>query len=493
MRARMTFLRNSASVLVLVAGFAVATAASAQTATQEDLRALAFYLEQNDQPAVQAELRRLRRAFPDWRPPSNLNELLAPTPGSGAAGPDIAGVWQRIERSDFAGARQLIDQNRRTHPDWSPDPEMLRVLELNEAQAGFDRAVAARNAPEAIAIARRVPRLMSCDRINNAWQLAEMYRLAGQTANAVASYKSTLASCTRYSDAEPTLEKADAVASASQMADLFNAARSAAPANAPRLDALEARLRAGRGQGPAQPQATAAASPPPASQPRGAPPAQPAALPEPSAVSPGPTGVAAPGPALRSLPLRGDNRVAATRAAKEAEQWARCLANSARPRSLDLVYERSWCALSHDRPSEALVGFAAVAERGGALGGNVPRDVRYGLALAHLSLQMTEEGARIAGTAPLTDAQRREIEIIVLDQRAVRAYRLGEYRQAIAMFNALEQTQGALRRDLAILRAYAYLNSGQRGVAREQFERLHAQLATPDTRAGLNAARGGGS
>ncbi len=490
MRSRLSSARFR--LVVLASAFAVLSGlaplagpgAWAQTATQADLRALVFYLQQNDQAAVQAEMRRLRRAFPDWRPPADLSELLAPAQGTGNAGPDVAGVWQRIERQDFAGARQLIDQNRRTHPDWSPDAEMLRVLELNEAQAGFDRATAARNAPEAIAIARRTPQLMRCDRINNAWRLAEMYKLAGQRANAVATFRSTVTSCPRQADMEPTLEKANEVATPAEMAELFAAARAASPAQPERLNALEARLRAGRGGSSAP--VTTTQAPGTAAPARQAAPT-PAAAPVAVAASP----VTATHSPMRSLPLRGDNRVAATRSAKEAEAWGRCLANSSSPRSLELLYERSWCALAHDRPAEALAGFAAVAERGNALGGNVPRDARFGLALAHLSLQMTEEGARIASGAPLSESQRREIEILVLDQRAVRAYRLGEHRQAIAMFNALEQTQGSLRRDLAILRAYAYLNSGQRGLAHEQFELLHSQLATPETRAGLNASRGG--
>ncbi|NYS24660.1 hypothetical protein HUK65_06610 [Rhodobacteraceae bacterium 2376] len=470
--------RLAAAVLLSALLALAPQTAPAQTATQEDLRALVFYLQQDDQPAVQAELRRLRAQFPDWRPPATLSELVGTEADGG--GPDVAGIWQRIDRQDFAGARRMIDQTRRAHPDWTPDGEMLRILELNEAQARFDAAVAARNAPDAIAVARRTPQLMRCDRINNAWGLAEMYHLAGQTANAVATYRSTLGSCQRLADMEPTLEKADAVASPAQMAELFSAARQAAPQHRDQLDRLEQRLRAGRGGGStgSAPAPTAQRSPAPSAAP--APAAAAGAMPAGAPTS------------FDGLPLRGDARVSEVRAAKEAENWSRCFARSAAPRSLELLYERSWCALAHDRPAEALAGFAAVAQRGGALGGNIPRDVRYGLALAHLSLQMTEEGARIAGTANLTDAQRLEVETIVLDQRGVRAFRLGEFRQAIASFDALEQSaSGGLRRDLAIMRAYAHLNTGQRGTAHAQFQRLHDQLTTAETRAGLDASRGG--
>jgi tetratricopeptide (TPR) repeat protein len=190
-----------------------------------------------------------------------------------------------------------------------------------------------------------------------------------------------------------------------------------------------------------------------------------------------------------ALPLRGDSRLAEVRRLKEQEQFARCLAASTNPRSLDVLYERSWCAYSHQRPTEALVGFQEAARVGDALGPNVRRDATYGMALSYLGLNMTEQGAQVASSVMLSDTQRREIETIVLDQRGVRAFRQGDYRQAIGYFNAMEQTNGNLRRDLAMLRGYAYLNSGQRAQALTEFERLHAQLATPQTRDALNAAR----
>ncbi len=135
------------------------------------------------------------------------------------------------------------------------------------------------------------------------------------------------------------------------------------------------------------------------------------------------------------------------------------------------------------------MGFQAAAQAGDALGPNIRRDAHFGMALAYLSMNMTEQGAAAVSQVRLNEAQHREIETLVLDQRGVRAYRAGDYRQAIGYFDALEKTNGALRRDLAILRAYAYLNSGQRPTARAEFERLHAQLATAETRQGLNAAR----
>ena len=54
-------------------------AAHAQTASYDDLRALRYYLQtgrRGMQPVPNCA--DLRAAHPDWRPPSDMNELLAP-------------------------------------------------------------------------------------------------------------------------------------------------------------------------------------------------------------------------------------------------------------------------------------------------------------------------------------------------------------------------------------------------------------------------------
>ncbi len=278
-----------AAVMALWAGLG---AAHAQTASFEDLRALRFYIQQDDSTATQAELRRLRLAFPDWRPPSDLRELLA---APSVASVDEGAIWRQIERRDYATARQLIDQGRAAQAGWTPPSEMLRVLETNEAQDGFDAAVAARNAPRAIETARRAPQLMSCERINNAWLLADMYVLAGQKPAALTTYRNTLQSCTSLAQMQPTLEKSSAVSSPAQLRESFALARRYNPGAQAQLDALERSLLGGG--------ATPAAAPAPATP---AAPRQAAASPQ---ATPAPSGPPPVTPAS-ALPLRGDGRLA---------------------------------------------------------------------------------------------------------------------------------------------------------------------------------------
>lgn len=469
------FVRISAAALLV----SLAGPAWAQVPSTEDLRALVYYLDTNDQRSVQAEMRRLRGQYPSWTPPSDLNALRA-AGQTAAPSVDVAPIWARIERGDNAGARALMDQARAAVPSWTPDAEMLRVLELNESQVAFDAAYARRDAPAAIAAARRTPAMMRCDRINNAWRLAEMYQAASQRDAAVATLRGTAGACTRSADQVSTLEKANDVATWPEMQQMFATARGAAPANSGALDALEARLSAGRGQ--AAP--AAAAAPRPAAQATA--PSAPAA---PARVAADPAPAAGPVPP-GSLPLRGDGRLAEVRRQKEAGRWAACLAQSANPRSVEVLYERSWCAYNLDRAGEALAGFSATERTGSAFGGDVNRDARFGMILSYLSLGMTEEGARLAAATNLTREQRLGVEATILDQRGVRAFQARDYAGAISYLNALEALTGPLRRDLAMLRGYAYLNSGNQALAQAEFARLHAQLATDETRAALRASSG---
>ena len=178
------------------------------------------------------------------------------------------------------------------------------------------------------------------------------------------------------------------------------------------------------------------------------------------------------------------------RAFKEQANWAGCVAASANPQSLDVLYERSWCSYNLERSGEALAGFTTVAQAGAAMGGDVPRDSRFGMILSYLAMSMTEEGARLAASTNLTQQQRVEVETTILDQRGVRAFHRREYAQSIAYLSALEQVSGSLRRDLAMLRAYAYLNNNQHPAALAEFTRLHNELATDETRAALQSLRG---
>ncbi|WP_373355074.1 hypothetical protein [Pseudoroseicyclus sp. CXY001] len=495
LRAALTALALTASPLALVPA-ALAQEAAASPSS-EDLRALRYYIQNNETAAISAEIRRLQIDFPGWTPPSDLQSLLVTGPST-----EVDQIYARIAAGDTEAARRLITTTQAAFPNWTPPADMMTLLSLAEAQANFDQAVTQQNLSRALELAIDNPQLLSCNRINNTWELAALQARGGNNAAALAAYRQIVQACSGSQEIVATIEKADAVASVAELRQLIATAQTRLPALSGTLTALESRLLAGRGvagggsdSAAAEPEPAAAeeaprperpaAAPQPASQPRPVV-APPVALPTaPSSSSALPSTLAS--SPYASLPPRGDGRLGAVRAAAQAENYRQCIFDSTNPRSLEVAYERAWCAYNIDRPMEALALFTASAD--GRLGGLVQRDARYGMALSMLELDMTDAASMIAARTDFDAAQRRTIETIILDQRGVRAYDQGKYRDAIIFFDELERVQGQLRRDLEILRGYAMLNSGDQRGALQVFSRLNAELSTDETRQALAAAR----
>ncbi|MCC5972739.1 MAG: hypothetical protein JJT81_01660 [Rubellimicrobium sp.] len=465
--------------------------------TREDLRALQFYLQQNDTVAVEAEFRRLQAAFPSWTPPADLASLARLDPDV-----EIDRIYARINAGDPAGARRLLTETRAAFPFWTPTQDLVSAVALAEAQAAFDAAIAARDLEAAVRIAVESPGLSRCERINNIWLLSELQTAAGNTAAALAGYRQIVSTCAATQDVVSTIEKASAIATPDQVQALIETAEGRGLGQPDVWRSLSTRLAgtqppAGTPATPPTPQpaapATTAAPQPQTTAPAPrqqavAPPAPPVAgavLAAPATAAPTAT-VASPS-SLNGLRRSGDSRINNVRQAAAAGDFRTCTRLSTRPASLDIAYERAWCVYNLDRPLEALALFSAVAQ--GGLGGTVPRDARYGMMLSYLELQMTEAAARLAAETDLTFEQRKTVEGIILDQRGVRSYEQGHFLRAITFFDALEQLDGTLRRDLRLLRGYAYLNSGQRARAMEEFVRLNNELATSETREALRIAR----
>ncbi|MCC6008296.1 MAG: hypothetical protein JJU40_11520, partial [Rhodobacteraceae bacterium] len=243
-----------------LAAFGIALALSApplaaQSVTERDLQALRFYIAEGDTRSVEAELRRLRLTFPDWVPPENLDDLATPAPSE-----EIDRIYSRIAAEDFEGARATIAETRASFPDWTPPSEMLRLLETAEAQVNFNRAIEAGEARAAIGILQANRELLSCDRINNAWLLAEAYLLLDDRSNALTTYRGIIQSCRSVDLLVPSLEKADEIATLAELESLIVAARAARPDAGEVSPARAAGLRAGRGLAPRGPGAPVTAS-----------------------------------------------------------------------------------------------------------------------------------------------------------------------------------------------------------------------------------------
>lgn len=459
--------------LILLAGFAQAQ----QTAPRSDeLVALNFYVQQHDQASINAELRRLQLKYPNWQPPADLGQLAVTSPSR-----EIDQIYRQIASGQFDQARATIAAAQQTYPQWVPPNDMVALLEVSEGQVKIDAALQAGNLQQALQIAGQTPGLMRCNRINNAWRIASLQEAAGQNAEAFNTYRAVARACVSTSDLMATLEKADTVTTDEQLKGLFGEVGARLPEMKPQLDQLEARLFAGRGVAP------------PAVDPATVAVAQPATQ---AKTELRPTTPKAPRPveepARKTAPAAKSATPAPAQAANGFQQsvaggdWRGCIARAANATAPAVVYQRGWCHYNLDQPAEAIHAFET-AQRG-QLSQEQRRDARYGMALAYLKMRLPEEASRLAVATDFTRTQRIDIERQILDQRGVSAYKRGDYRKSIEYFNAIEEVSGTIRRDLAIMRAYAYLNSGNRRIAHKQFTELNNRLSTKETTAGLAAS-----
>ncbi|MCE6967441.1 hypothetical protein [Cereibacter sphaeroides] len=433
----------------------------AQAPSEDDLRALRYYRSQNDTISYEAELRRLRVQFPDWAPPA---DPVASNTGTSSPSAEIDEIYRLIAAGALDAAEARIGETRLKYPGWTPPEDMTDLLGLSRAQTAFDLALASADLQRAVQVSTERPVLLSCERINNPWRLAEAQRAAGGTGEAFRLMQGIVRTCGNVDHVTATIEKADAFAAPDQMTQLFTEARRRFPAQAAAWDGLETRLAAGHGG--SQPIRRAAA--PKVGQ------AAAVAL-------PAGAGRAAAASTLASAPSGP-----APSARVVTRNPAQCLAATSPAATSGQALTRAWCAYDLQRPLEALGLFRRAAASGSA---EQKRDARFGQALAMLKLGMADSAAQIAAAIELTPQQRLDVELWILDQRGVRAYQQGKYERAVAFLDAYTELAGFERRDLAILRAYALLNSGKRQEAHAAFQALHDVLASEDTRHGLRASR----
>lgn len=431
--------------------------AFAQTSpSSEDLLALNRYLQQGDNVAINAELRRLRVNYPQWVPPPDLKRLSASTVPQSA----IEQFYRQVAAGQVGMARETLINAQRDYPAWTPSADMLAQLEATTAQNSLDSALQADDIEAARALAARTPGLLNCTRINNAWQIAEGQQAAGARGEALATYRAILSACTDPGDLVSTIEKANAVASEAELRTIVAQVSGRFPSEAGGFDAVLQRLLAGRhsiSSAPVESSGTVKKS-------------------APKVRVPIPAARTSPQPRLEGSPKR----------ATSGESPSQCAARTAGARNAAMLLERAWCVYNMERTMDAMADFRAAL--GGRLSTHQRRDAQYGLALSYLKMGMSEPAAQIAATTDFDQRQRVDIERQILNQRGVQAYKERRFRDAIRYFDAIEQVNGSIRRDLAILRAYAYLNAGQRPRALSEFRRINNDLSTSESRRGLQAA-----
>ena len=436
--------------LGLFATHAAIGPASAADLTEADLAALRYFLSINDSASSEAEIARLEAEFPGADVRSTLARI-----AEIADEVDTSPIWHRIEAEEYAAARDLIAEIQSEDPSWTPPADMMEILDSNEGQARFEAAFANRDLAAASEALIDFPLIVTCERINNPWRLAELQREAEQTQDALATYDGILRTCTSEEYVVATLQKASEIAEPDELSALFEVAEAKTPTLNTRLEALADELgsddstteQAKSDAGKAAPKAARAAAP--------------------------------------AATSRSGDQTSRARAAADRGDWSACLDLTSGARSLDMISQRSWCALNFGRPNEALQGFSRVASSGGS---SMSRDATYGMILAYAKLGKLQQAADLATRTDLTGQQRRVVNQTVISKAALESFEAGRYRTTLSYLDRLSRESG-LDRGLSMLRGWALLKSGRRGEAREQFRRVHQSSPGKDLQRGLIEAR----
>lgn len=139
--------------------------------------------------------------------------------------------------------------------------------------------------------------------------------------------------------------------------------------------------------------------------------------------------------------------------------------------------DRGWCLMDLNRPMEAALAFEDTITSGN---GSLRQDGGYGQALAYLRAGLPDKAAATVARVPQRPERAAELQISILGDKAVKTFKVGQYRQVLALLDqrarlAPEQS------DLLLLRAYAYQKLGYWTEARQVFQ----ALADTGNRAGL--------
>ncbi|CAO3456406.1 hypothetical protein [Azospirillum largimobile] len=217
---------------------------SAPAAGKVDETALRYYARIGDGERLEAEIARLRALDPTWEPPKDLFAPQATTPGV-----DETPFWNLVSAGKVAEARAAIAEQRRNSPSWQPSDKLLQELDLAESAGRIRSASDTKRWQEVVDAAAANPEAVACNRLDNAWRLAEAHAELKQTDRAFETYKTIVTSCPKAKERRDTIFKASRYLSPDRLRELTALGATANPATGEdysTVRAAEAELETGR-------------------------------------------------------------------------------------------------------------------------------------------------------------------------------------------------------------------------------------------------------
>lgn len=142
-----------------------------------------------------------------------------------------------------------------------------------------------------------------------------------------------------------------------------------------------------------------------------------------------------------------------------------------------------WCLMELNRPMEAVASFDQAVKLGNS---TTREEAAYGKSLAYLRKELTSEAAVAAAQAPQTLGRRTELSAAILSQRAVAAYRDGQWADVIVTLGERSRIVPE-QNDLMLLRGWSYFKLGRYDEAARIFRAVQRTGYSDEAGVGLNA------
>ncbi len=142
-----------------------------------------------------------------------------------------------------------------------------------------------------------------------------------------------------------------------------------------------------------------------------------------------------------------------------------------------------WCLIEANRPLQAVPAFDQALEMGDP---GTRQQAAYGKTLAYLRKDLTADASVAATDAPQSRQRNAEVGAVILEQRALAAFRDGRYVESILALE--DRTRLAPEQnDVLVLRGYSYLRLGRYDDAERVFRAVQRAGLVAEGGAGLTA------
>jgi cellulose synthase operon protein C len=169
-----------------------------------DESALRYYASHNQTARVDAEIARLQRFYPDWRPPKDLYDSPA------GSDDDESDLWDLYSADKMSELDAAIEARKAEQPGWQPSKDLQQKIRRKTARLAIAGYLKQGHWQDIVDYVHRSDAAADAD-VDVSWTVAEAFARTKQVAEAQRIYKAILANDKNPGERLATIQKAMAV------------------------------------------------------------------------------------------------------------------------------------------------------------------------------------------------------------------------------------------------------------------------------------------